>query len=100
MMATWFLSSAWAQYVGGIIAGLTETETIAGAALSNEAALNTSLEVFTMLGWVGVGIGVALAGLSFFLKGMAHGAFEEKPELAMQEITPSPTEGGRAAERT
>jgi proton-dependent oligopeptide transporter, POT family len=82
MMATWFLSSAWAQYVGGIIAGLTETETVAGSALSNEAALNASVEVFAMLGWVGVGIGVGLVIASFFLKGMAHGVFEEKPELA------------------
>jgi POT family proton-dependent oligopeptide transporter len=82
MMAIWFLSSAWAQYIGGIIAGMTETESVAGAALSNEAALNTSLAVFNVLGWVGVGIGVALSIASFFLKHMAHGAFEEKPELA------------------
>ena len=82
MMATWFLSSAWAQYVGGIIAGLTETETVAGAALDNEAALNASLNVFEMLGWWGIGIGVVLTVASFFLKGMAHGAFDEKPELA------------------
>jgi POT family proton-dependent oligopeptide transporter len=82
MMATWFLASAWAQYVGGIVAGLTETETVAGSALSNEAALNASVEVFNMLGWVGVAIGAGLTVLSFFLKGMAHGAFEEKPELA------------------
>jgi POT family proton-dependent oligopeptide transporter len=82
MMATWFLSSAWAQYIGGIIAGLTETETVAGAALDNEAALNSSLKVFEMLGWWGVGIGVVLSIASFFLKGMAHGVFDEKPELA------------------
>ncbi|MDP3739328.1 MAG: peptide MFS transporter [Hyphomonadaceae bacterium] len=79
MMATWFLASAWAQYVGGIIAGLTETGTVAGAALDNEAALNSSLEVFTVLGWAGVGIGIALSIASFFLKHMAHGAFDEKP---------------------
>jgi POT family proton-dependent oligopeptide transporter len=82
MMAVWFLSSSWAQYIGGIIAGLTETETVAGAALSNEDALNASIGVFNMLGWVGVVIGVVLSVASFFLKHMAHGAFEEKPELA------------------
>jgi POT family proton-dependent oligopeptide transporter len=82
MMATWFLSSAWAQYVGGIIAGLTETETVAGAALDNEAALNGSIEVFAVLGWVGIGIGVALSLVSFLLKGMAHGAFETGPTAA------------------
>jgi POT family proton-dependent oligopeptide transporter len=94
MMATWFLSSAWAQYVGGIIAGLTETETVAGSALNNETALNTSVEVFEMLGWWGIGIGVALSLVSFLLKGMAHGAFEE---TAVTTEAPSPTEGGRGA---
>lgn len=80
MMAIWFLSSAWAQYIGGIIAGMTETESVAGRALSNEAALKASLDVFWVLGWVGVGIGVALSLASFALKHMAHGAFDETPE--------------------
>jgi proton-dependent oligopeptide transporter, POT family len=81
MMAIWFLSSAWAQYIGGIIAGLTETETAAGSVLSNEAALNASIEVFTVLGWVGVVVGVLLSLASFVLKHLAHGAFEEKPQV-------------------
>jgi POT family proton-dependent oligopeptide transporter len=81
MMATWFLANAWAGYVSGIIAGMAETETIAGAALDNEAALKSSLKVFEMLGWWGVGIGVALCVASFFLKRMAHGAFDENPEV-------------------
>lgn len=76
MMAIWFLASAWAQYIGGIIAGMTETESVAGSALSNELALKTSVDVFYVLGWIGVGIGVALSVASFFLKHMAHGAFE------------------------
>ena len=86
MMAIWFLSSAWAQYIGGIIAGMTETESVAGSALSNEAALNASLDVFWILGWIGVGIGVLLSLGSFVLKHMAHGAFTEKTpeELAEQ----------------
>lgn len=86
MMAIWFLSSAWAQYIGGIIAGMTETESVAGSALSNEAALNASLDVFWILGWVGVSIGVVLSLASFVLKHMAHGAFTEKTpeELAEQ----------------
>ena len=81
MMATWFLANAWAGYVSGIIAGMAETETIAGAALDNEVALKSSLDVFWLLGWWGVGIGVALCVASFFLKRMAHGAFDENPEV-------------------
>lgn len=91
MMAIWFLSSAWAQYIGGIIAGMTETESVAGRALSNEAALKASLDVFWVLGWVGVGIGVALSLASFVLKHMAHGAFDEKPE-AEAAASPKPAE--------
>jgi POT family proton-dependent oligopeptide transporter len=82
MMATWFLASAWAQYVGGVIAGLTETETVAGAALDSQAALNSSIAVFNVLGWWGIGIGAFLTVASFFLKHMAHGVFDEKPEIA------------------
>ncbi len=93
MMAIWFLSSAWAQYIGGIIAGMTETESVAGSALSNEAALKASLDVFYILGWVGVGIGVLLSLASFVLKHMAHGAFTEKtPEELAADAASKPAE--------
>lgn len=72
MMAVWFLSSAWAQYVGGIIAGLAGTETVAGAALDPEAALESSTSVFWSLGLIAIAIGVGLGLLSFVLKFMAH----------------------------
>jgi POT family proton-dependent oligopeptide transporter len=73
MMAVWFLSSSIAQYVGGIIAGLAGTETVGGQVLDSRAALVSSLAVFKQLGWWGVGFGVAFIGLSFFIKGWAHG---------------------------
>ncbi|MFN3513006.1 MAG: peptide MFS transporter [Phenylobacterium sp.] len=73
MMAVWFLSSAIAQYVGGIIAGMAGTETVGGQVLDPAAALRSSLEVFEMLGWWGLGIGVAFIALSFFIKHWAHG---------------------------
>jgi len=73
MMAVWFLSSSIAQYVGGWIAGLAGTETVGGQVLDPKAALETSLGVFKMLGWWGVGIGIAFIALSFFIKHWAHG---------------------------
>jgi len=88
MMATWFLANAWAGYVSGIIAGMAETDTIAGAALDNKAALDSSLKVFEMLGWWGMGIGVALCIASFFLRHMAHGAFDDKPEVMAEAPEP------------
>lgn len=89
MMAVWFLSSAWAQYVGGIIAGFAGTETVAGAALDPKAALQSSTEVFWWLGWLAVGIGVGLSALSFGLKLMAH---EGKDRDGKPLPSPSPAE--------
>jgi len=73
MMATWFLSSSVAQYVGGIIAGLAGTETVGGQVTDPALALKTSLAVFHMLGLWGVGIGAGFIVLSFFIKHWAHG---------------------------
>lgn len=78
MMAVWFLASSIAQYVGGWIAGLAGTETVGGQVLDPGLALRTSLEVFEMLGWWGMGIGAAFIVLSFFIKGWSHGANSDK----------------------
>ncbi|WP_313008779.1 oligopeptide:H+ symporter [Brevundimonas vesicularis] len=74
MMAVWFLASSIAQYVGGWIAGLAGTETVGGQVLNPSLALQTSLEVFKLLGLWGMGIGVAFIVISHFIKGWSHGA--------------------------
>jgi POT family proton-dependent oligopeptide transporter len=74
MMAVWFLSSSIAQYVGGWIAGMAGTETVGGQVLDPKLALETSLGVFEMLGYWGVGFGVAFLVISPFIKKWAHGA--------------------------
>ena len=66
MMAVWFLSSSWAQYIGAFVAELAGTETIGGKAVDPRAALETSLSVFNMIGWIGVGCGLFFFVLSFF----------------------------------
>jgi len=73
MMGGWFLASAAAQYVGGLIAGLTASETVAGQVLDPEAALETYIDVFSLIGWWGVGLGVVFAVLSPWLKRLGHG---------------------------
>ncbi|MFC3078951.1 peptide MFS transporter [Phenylobacterium terrae] len=88
MMAVWFLSSSWAQYVGGIIAGLAGTETIGGEVVDPAAALETSLRVFNMLGLWGMGIGVAFIALSFFIKHWAHGVNEPTGGAQPEPIAP------------
>ena len=73
MMGGWFLASAAAQYVGGVIAGLTASETVAGQVLDPAAALATYIDVFSLIGWWGVGLGVVFAVLSPWLKRLGHG---------------------------
>jgi POT family proton-dependent oligopeptide transporter len=74
MMAIWFLSSSWAQYIGAFIAQMAGTETVGGRVLDPALALRTSLGVFRMIGWVGVGSGIAFFVLSPLLRRWAHGA--------------------------
>lgn len=73
MMAGWFLSSAFAQYVAGVIAQFTASDTVAGQVLDPARALATYKEVFWSLGVVAIVIGVLLGLLSFFLKYLGHG---------------------------
>jgi len=73
MMGVWFLSSAMAQYVGGIVAQLASTETVGGEVLNPQVSLETYLGVFQQIGLWGVGLGVALGVLWPLLKAGMHG---------------------------
>lgn len=88
MMAVWFLSSSIAQFVGGIIAGFAGTETVGGQVLDPAAALRSSLEVFEMLGWWGIGLGGVFILASFFIKHWAHGVDEPGPVGQPEPIAP------------
>ncbi|MEQ1708124.1 MAG: peptide MFS transporter [Terricaulis sp.] len=73
MMGVWFLSSAMAQYAGGIVAQFASTETVAGQVLNPEVSLNTYLGVFKTIGFAGlISAGVLLLLAPFLQKGM-HG---------------------------
>jgi POT family proton-dependent oligopeptide transporter len=72
LMATWFLSSAWAQWIGGIIAQFTAAETVAGQVLDPGKALATYVQVFQTIGLVAIGVGIVLSLASFGLKKLAH----------------------------
>jgi POT family proton-dependent oligopeptide transporter len=73
LMATWFLSSSWAQYLGGFVAEAAAVDTIGGQVLDPGAALQTYVTIFGQLGWWTIGIGIALGLASPFLKRLAHG---------------------------
>ena len=73
MMGVWFLSSAMAQYVGGMIAQSAATETVAGQVTNPEVALKTYATVYQSMGWWAIGFGFLLLILSPFLRRMMHG---------------------------
>lgn len=73
MMGVWFLSSAMAQYVGGIVAQLASTETVGGEVLNPKVSLETYLGVFQTIGMWGIGLGVVLLVLWPILKWGMHG---------------------------
>ena len=81
MMAIWFLASSWAQYLGGFIAQMAGTETIGGQVVDSALALRTSIEVFTWIGWIGVGSGIAFFVASPLLRHWEH-AVKRLPEPA------------------
>jgi proton-dependent oligopeptide transporter, POT family len=73
MMGVWFLSIAVAQYVAGMVAQVASVETVGGQVTNLKVSLDTYTGVFTTIGWVSIGIGVALLVLSFPLKYLMHG---------------------------
>ncbi|MCE9523112.1 MAG: oligopeptide:H+ symporter [Alphaproteobacteria bacterium] len=81
IMATWFLASSWAQYVGGMVAELTAAETVAGQVLDPGKALATYVEVFQMIGLVGLALGAGLIVLSPILRYLAHDKAERAAKV-------------------
>ncbi|MFT4251380.1 MAG: peptide MFS transporter [Caulobacter sp.] len=76
VMAVWFMAVSIASKVGGFIASLAVTETVAGQVLDPGAALAASLKVFNIIGLAAAGIGVVFLLLSPILKKWSHGADE------------------------
>ena len=73
MMGVFFLASAMAQYVGGVVAQVASVETVAGEVTNPAQSLATYVEVFSGIGWVAVGIGLFLLFLAPWLKRWMHG---------------------------
>jgi POT family proton-dependent oligopeptide transporter len=67
VMATWFLASGWAGWLGALIGRMTATATVAGQVLDPAAALATYISVFTSVAIWGTALGVAVLIASPFL---------------------------------
>ncbi|MFZ4120731.1 MAG: peptide MFS transporter [Caulobacterales bacterium] len=74
MMAIWFLSSAWAQWIGAIVASATQADTVGGRVLNPQQALATYVDVFQSIGLFAIGVGILLAIASPFLHKLSHGS--------------------------
>ncbi|MCB1692499.1 MAG: peptide MFS transporter [Pseudomonadales bacterium] len=73
MMGVWFLSSSFAAYAGGLIAGTMAIDESGGDALEPLAALAVYTEVFDKLAMVSIGLGVVVLLLARFLSRRMHG---------------------------
>jgi proton-dependent oligopeptide transporter, POT family len=91
MMGVWFLSSALAHTLAGLIAQSTSSDTVAGVVKDPALQLSNYASVFQTIGWVGVGIGIVLIILSPWLTKAMHldtlGDADAEETLAPQPIT-------------
>jgi proton-dependent oligopeptide transporter, POT family len=84
IMATWFLGTSWAQYVGGMVAQLTAAETVAGKVLDPDKALQTYVSVFRMIGIWGLALGIGMILLSPVLRYLAHEVSQDTETTAIR----------------
>jgi POT family proton-dependent oligopeptide transporter len=68
IMGTWFFASATGNFVAGLIAAATGSE----AASGEGAAKETVLAVYSQIGWIAVGVGVAVVVISPLIKRLMH----------------------------
>ncbi len=84
IMGTWFFASATGNFAAGLIAAATGSEAAAGEG----AAKETVLEVYSTVGWVAIGVGVAVVLVSPLIRKLMHlDTLRDADELAgYQEI--------------
>ncbi|ATY33663.1 peptide MFS transporter [Sphingomonas psychrotolerans] len=73
MMGVWFLSISVAQYFAGMIAQIASVDTVGGQVTNLKVSLNTYLDMFTLISYWAIGLGVLLLLLSWPLKKWMHG---------------------------
>jgi len=86
LMAIWFLGASAAQYLAGLIARFTATDTVGGEVLDPGHALATYAHVFLIIGALGCAVGVLFLVLSPWLKRLAHGADDTGPEAHIEPV--------------
>ena len=81
IMGTWFFASATGNFAAGLIAAATGAEGVEGA--GEGGSPETYLDVYTTVGWIAVGVGVALIVISPLIKRLMHlDTLRDEDELA------------------
>jgi POT family proton-dependent oligopeptide transporter len=68
IMGSWFFASATGNFAAGLIAAATGSEAAAGEG----AGQQTVLDVYTTVGWVAIGVGIAVLLVSPLIKKLMH----------------------------
>ncbi|KRA80320.1 peptide MFS transporter [Altererythrobacter sp. Root672] len=68
IMGTWFFASATGNFTAGLIAAATGSESASGEA----AGKQTVLDVYSTIGWIAVGVGVAILVIAPFIRKLMH----------------------------
>ncbi len=68
IMGTWFFASATGNFVAGLIAAATGSEAASGEGAGKE----TVLAVYSQIGWIAVGVGIAVVVISPLVKKLMH----------------------------
>ena len=72
-MGAWFLYSGLANYLSGVIAATTGAETIGGQLTDVASAKATYIDVYSSVGYIAMGVALAMLLLSPVIRKMMHG---------------------------
>ena len=68
IMGTWFFASATGNFAAGLIAGATGSEAASGEGAGKQVVL----DVYSQIGWIAIGVGVAVLVISPLIKKLMH----------------------------
>jgi proton-dependent oligopeptide transporter, POT family len=68
IMGTWFFASATGNFVAGLIAAATGSEKAGGENVGPEVVM----AVYSQIGWIAIGVGVAVVAISPLIKKLMH----------------------------
>ncbi|MFP6797455.1 MAG: peptide MFS transporter, partial [Pseudomonadales bacterium] len=87
MMGIWFLSSAGAHYLAGVIAGTAAVDAIPGGSIDAVSSLPVYTDTFRWLAYIGIALGAAVMASAPLVR-----RFMYESESDLVEVEPRPTE--------